>query len=145
VARESPLDTFANNLGIPIIRALLDIQRNQGTEAVAALIPATPYEMGGQPLGWGFLPTYVRGEAYLRARDGSKAAPEFQKILDHHSVDAISPLYSLSQLQKARAYAMQGDVTNAKLAYQDFLATWKDADANIPVLTEAKTEYAKLQ
>jgi len=87
----------------------------------------------------------VRGEAFLKAHDGAKAAAEYQKILDHRGVDATSPLYTLSQLGLGRAYVLQGDTTKAKTAYQDFFATWKDADPDIPILREAKAEYAKLQ
>jgi eukaryotic-like serine/threonine-protein kinase len=144
LAREWPLDTLLNQVGIPIVHAVLDMQHNQATQAVAVLNSIVPYELGGGPLGWGFLPTYVRGDAYLHARDGLNAAAEFRKILDHHSIDATSPLYTLAHLQLARAYVLQGDREKAKLAYQDFFAAWKDADAGVPVLTAAKAEYAKL-
>ena len=87
----------------------------------------------------------MRGEAYLRLRDGPKAAAEYQKILDHRGVEAGSPLYPLAQLGSGRAYALQGDKAKAKTAYQDFFAQWKDADPDVPILQEAKAEYAKLQ
>jgi predicted Zn-dependent protease len=92
----------------------------------------------------GLYPVYVRGQAYLAARDGSKAAVEFQKIVDHRSI-AVNPLGALAHLGLARAYGLQGDTAKAKAAYQDFLALWKDADPDIPVLKQAKAEYAKLQ
>jgi tetratricopeptide (TPR) repeat protein len=88
---------------------------------------------------------YVRGLVYLRMKDGEKAAAEFQKILDHRGLEPTSELIPLSQLNIGRAYALQGDVGKARTAYQDFLALWKDADPDIPVLKEAKAEYAKLQ
>ena len=88
---------------------------------------------------------YVRAEVFLRSRDGANAAAEYQKILDHRGVDPTSNLYSLAHLGLGRAYALQGDTAKAKLAYQDFLAVWKDADADIPILKAAKAEYEKLK
>jgi hypothetical protein len=78
-------------------------------------------------------------------KDGEKAAAEFQKILDHRGLAPTSEFIPLSQLNIGRAYALRGDVGKARTAYQDFLVLWKDADPNIPLLKEAKTEYAKLQ
>jgi Tfp pilus assembly protein PilF len=86
----------------------------------------------------------VRGQAYLAAHDGSHAAAEFQKIIDHRSV-GMHPIGALARLGLARAYSLQGDSVKAKAAYQDFLALWEDADPNIPILKEAKAENAKLQ
>jgi hypothetical protein len=90
-------------------------------------------------------PVFVRGEAYLAAHQGSEAAAEFQKIINHRGIVLNSPIGALAHLQIARAYAMQGDTAKAKAAYQDFLTLWKDADPDIPILTQAKAEYAKLQ
>jgi eukaryotic-like serine/threonine-protein kinase len=90
-------------------------------------------------------PVYVRGEAYLAAHQGTEAAAEFQKILDHRGIVVNGPIGALAHLQIGRAFAMQGDTTKAKAAYQDFLTLWKDADPDIPVLIAAKSEYAKLQ
>jgi hypothetical protein len=87
----------------------------------------------------------VRGEAYLKVRDGQQAATEFQKIIDHRCVVTNSVLGVLAHLQLGRAYAMSGDVAKAKAAYKDFLTLWKDADPDIPILKQAKAEYAKLQ
>ena len=84
---------------------------------------------------------YVRGKAYLAAHEGSKAAGEFQKIIDHR-VLALNPIGALAQHGLARAYGLQSDTSKAKAAYQDFLALWKGADQDIPVLKEAKAEYA---
>ena len=88
---------------------------------------------------------YVRGEAYLRLRNGAKAATEYQKILDHRGIDPNSPLYSLARLGLGRAVALQGDKAKARASYQDFFAIWKEADSDVPILKEAKAEYAKLQ
>ena len=90
-------------------------------------------------------PVYVRGEAYLAAHKGEEAAAEFQKILDHRGIVLNEPIGALAHLQLCRAYAMQGDLPRARAAYQDFLTLWKDADSDIPILRQAKAEYAKLQ
>ncbi len=81
----------------------------------------------------------------MSMRDGSKAADEFQRILDHRGGVGVGLAYPLAQLNLARAYVLQGDKTKARTIYQDFFARWKEADADIPVLKEAKAEYAKLQ
>lgn len=94
----------------------------------------------------GFLyPPYMRGQAYLLLHRGSEAAAEFQKFLDHRGLVANCPLAALAHLQLGRAYAMQGDTAKARAAYQDFLTLWKDADPDIPILKQAKAEYARLQ
>ena len=87
----------------------------------------------------------MRGEAYLKARNGQKAAAEFQDIIDHHAVVANDVLGALAHLQLGRAYAIYGDTAKSRAAYQDFLTLWKDADPDIPILKEAKAEYARLQ
>jgi hypothetical protein len=109
---------------------------------------AASYEFG-QPgtgaLSLGLYPVYLRGEAHLAEHPGNEAATEFQKILNHRGIVMNQPIGSLAHLQIGRAYAMQGDTVKAKAAYQDFLALWKDADPDIPILIAAKAEYAKLQ
>jgi len=87
----------------------------------------------------------MRGEAYLAAHQGAEAAAEFQKILDHRGIVVSDPIGALAFWQLGRAYAMQGDTAKSKAAYQDFLRLWKDADPDIPILKQAKAEYAKLQ
>jgi serine/threonine protein kinase/tetratricopeptide (TPR) repeat protein len=143
--KKYPQDTFVQRLDIPIVQALSNLQRGNGAAAVAALEAGRPYELGsgfGNPPYWVL---YVRGLAYLRMKDGVKAAGEFQKILDHRGVNPMSELLPLAQLNLARAYILQSDTGKAHTAYQDFLALWKDADPDIPVLKQAKAEYAKLQ
>ncbi len=88
---------------------------------------------------------YLRGEAYLTLQDGNAAATEFQKFIDHYGLVGNFPWGALARLGLARAYAMQGDTAKAKGAYQDFLTLWKDADADVPALIQAKAEYAKLK
>ena len=86
----------------------------------------------------------MRGEAYLAAHQGSEAAGQFRKILDHSGLVLNQPIGALAHLGLARAYILQGDTAKAKAAYQDFLTLWKNADPDIPVLKQAQAEYAKL-
>ena len=104
-----------------------------------------PYELGGPPPLGNLYPAYLRGQAYLVAHQGREAAAEFQKLLDHRGIVGNFPPGALAHLQIGRAYAMAGDMPKAKAAYQDFLTLWRDADPDIPILKEAKTEYAKRQ
>jgi Tfp pilus assembly protein PilF len=90
-------------------------------------------------------PVCVRGLAYLAAHQGAEAAVEFQKILNHRGIVVSDPIGALAHLQLGRALALSGDKTKARAAYQDFLTLWKDADPDIPILKQAKAEYAKLQ
>ena len=145
LAREWPFDTLLNQVWLPLAQATSDTQRNQPAEAIARLESAAPYEWGGPPSGAIYWPMYIRGEAFLKARDGVKAAAEYQKILDHRGIGATSELYSLARLGVGRAYALQGDTPKARASYQDFFALWKDADPDIPVLIAATAEYAKLK
>jgi len=144
-AKEFPTDTLQNSVWLPVARATNLIRANQPGQAVDVLEAAVPYEFGTPPIGAIYWPTYVRGEAYLRLRNGAKAATEYRKILDHHGIAPNSPLYSLALLGLGRAYALEGDSAKAKQAYQDFFAKWKDADPDVAVLKDAKAEYAKLQ
>ncbi|MGH9539846.1 MAG: protein kinase domain-containing protein [Terriglobales bacterium] len=144
-AKEFPSDTLQNSVWLPVARATNLIRANQPGQAVDVLEAAAPYEFGSPPIGAIYWPIYVRGEAYLRLRNGAKAATEYQKILDHHGIAPNSPLYTLAQLGLGRAYALQGDSAKAKQAYQDFFAKWKEADPDVPILKDAKAEYAKLQ
>ena len=145
LAREYPSDTLLNMVWIPVARASNLIHAKQAAQAVSSLDVTVPYELGSPPAGASYWPIYVRGDAYLHLGDGVKAAAEYQKILDHRGVDLSSPLYPLSRLGLGRAYALQGDKPKAKAAYQDFFAAWRDADPDVPILKEAKAEYAKLQ
>jgi ATP/maltotriose-dependent transcriptional regulator MalT len=132
---------------LPTLRAKLALNRGDAPEAIKSLTPATPYELGrsGNYLWTALYLVFVRGEAYLVAHQGSEAAAEFQKILDHRGIVVNQPIGALAHLGLARAYLLQGDTVKARAAYQDFLALWKDADPNIPILLAAKSEYAKLK
>jgi serine/threonine protein kinase/tetratricopeptide (TPR) repeat protein len=138
-----PQDTRLNNVLAPSVRAAIEIKRNNAKHAIELLRSAVPYELGSSAPG--LLPIYLRGESYLRMRAGKEAATEFQKILEHRGVAPLSPLHVLAHLQLARGYALAADNTKARSAYQDFLTLWKDADPDIPILKQAKAEYAKLQ
>jgi serine/threonine protein kinase/Flp pilus assembly protein TadD len=145
LVRQYPTDTSLVKVAVPVIQAMNDLQHNQSAQAVAQLDVAAPYEFGSGPSGAGYSVNYIRAEAYLRMKDGAKAAAEYQKILDHRGTDPEDVAYTLSHLGLGRAYALQRNTSSAKAAYQDFFAAWKDADADIPVLKQAKSEYAKLQ
>jgi eukaryotic-like serine/threonine-protein kinase len=142
LSRVSPLNATLNRYFLPTIRASIELNRNRGQEALESLTLASDYELGR--VG-SLYPVYVRGEAYLNLRDGQHAAEEYQKIIDHRPIVANSVWGVLAHLQLGRAYAVSGDTAKAKIAYQDFLTLWKDADPDIPILKEAKAEYAKLQ
>jgi serine/threonine protein kinase/Flp pilus assembly protein TadD len=132
---------------LPMIRAAVALHNGDAQRAIAVLAPAAPYELGAASENLNFLlyPVYLRGEANLAAKQGSAAAAEFQKILDHPGVVLNEPISSLAVLGLARAYALAGDTGKAKTAYQNFLALWKDADSDIPTLKQAKAEYEKLR
>jgi len=134
---------------LPTLRAKLAVGKGNASEALETLRAALPYDLGRttySSYGWTSLyPVYVRGEAYLAANQGTEAAAEFLKILDHRGIVLNSPIGALAHLQIGRAYATQGDIAKAKAAYQDFLSLWKNADPDIPVLIAAKAEYAKLK
>jgi len=142
LSRRFPLHTYINNIWVPAIRAQIEIDRGNPAKAIELLRAASPYEFGWVSR---VLPNYVRGLAYLKARQGPEAAAEFQKILDHRGLCMTALECSLARLQLGRARALTGDNAGARTAYQDFFALWKDADPDVPILKEAKAEYAKLQ
>jgi serine/threonine protein kinase/tetratricopeptide (TPR) repeat protein len=144
-----PEDTIVSFNYLPTLRAQIALTvPNAEAKAADALASASPYELGvpGSSTFWTNLyPVYVRGEAFLAARQGTQAAAEFQKILDWPGVAVNEPIAPLAHLGLARSYALAGDAPKSKAAYQDFLTLWKDADPDIPVLVAAKSEYAKLK
>jgi eukaryotic-like serine/threonine-protein kinase len=137
-----PEDTLLHQVSIPEVRALIELERKAPEKAIEVLQATTPYELGpAQAL----LPIYIRGQAYLQAKRGAEAAAEFQKIVDHRGIAPAALVHSLAKLGLGRAYVMTGDTAKSRAAYQDFFALWKDADPDIPILKQAKAEYAKLQ
>ncbi len=145
LANRFPEDTRVVFTYLPTLHAQLALNHNEPSKAVELLQTAIPYELAARSRAHRLYPAYVRGEAYLAARQGREAAVEFQKILDHRGIVFNEPIGALAHLQLGRAYALQDDTAKAKAAYQDFLTLWKDADPDIPILKEAKAEYAKLQ
>ncbi|MFZ0739619.1 MAG: tetratricopeptide repeat protein, partial [Candidatus Acidiferrales bacterium] len=140
LAKRFPEDTIVQSNYLPTIHAVTALQGGGAGKAIEALAPVAPYELSSHSLP--VYPVYLRGEAYVSAHQGSAAAAEFQKILDHPGVVENDPIGALAHLGLARAYALSGDKAKAQAACQDFLALWKDADPDIPILKEAKAEYA---
>jgi len=143
--KSDPANTFLKVYWFPVLEASIAMAQQAPDRAIVALEPSLPYEFGGPPPGIAMYPPYIRGMAYLAQKNGPAAAAEFQKFFDHPGIVQNFLLGSLARLQIARAYALSGDTPKAKAEYQDFLTLWKDADPDIPVLKEAKAEYAKLQ
>jgi serine/threonine protein kinase/tetratricopeptide (TPR) repeat protein len=149
LAKQFPLSTLLDDYWLPVIRAHLEIQHGKPNLALQTLEGTTAHELGypapqfggGPPLA----PIYARGQAYLLLHRAPEAAREFQKLIDRPYMLANSPVLPLAHLQLARAEATQHDIAKARADYQDFFALWKDADQDIPILKEAKAEYAKLQ
>ena len=138
--RRYPKDTLINRLWIPVIKAALELQRHNPTEAVQLLDAARRYEAIGE-----FWPRYLRGLSYLSLKSGREAAAEFQSILDHRGEGALSVLYPLAHLGLARASAVIGDTEKSGKEYQEFLSIWKDADEDLPIFAEARKELASLR
>jgi hypothetical protein len=145
LTRESSSDTVMKYSVTPVVQAMDLLHHNKPADALTALEVGRKYEQGTNNAYATYWVMYARGLAYLQLHDGAKAAAEFQKIIDHPALNAVSPFPILSRLGLARAYALQGDNAKSRTAYQDFFALWKDADPDVPVLVAAKTEYAKLK
>jgi serine/threonine protein kinase/Tfp pilus assembly protein PilF len=142
LAKQYPANTLLNGFDLPAIRATIEIGRNNPAKAIDLLQIAEQYDLANFR---GMRTIYQRGRAYLALHKGTEAAAEFQKIVDHPGVVVNFLPSALAKLGLARAYALQGDNAKSRVAYQDFFALWKDADPKIPVLIQAKSEYAELQ
>ena len=141
-----PTNTLLKLYWLPSINAAEEISKGNSSQAIVDLEATAPYELGLAGMFINYLyPAYVRGQAYLLGHNGAAAAAEFQKLLDHKGIVVNFVTGSLAHLQIGRAYAMAGDTAKAKAAYQDFFTLWKDADPDVPILKQAKAEYAKLQ
>jgi tetratricopeptide (TPR) repeat protein len=149
LARRFPLNTVIAYYWLPTIRAAIEIDRGNAQNAINVLSSAGSYELGypDPQIGFGGLryPAYLRGEALLMLNKGSPALAEFRKIADNHSLVGNSPLASLARLGIARAVTSAGDKTQSSAVYRRFFTLWKDADPEIPVVKQARLEYAKLQ
>jgi eukaryotic-like serine/threonine-protein kinase len=138
-----PLDRLkVNGYWLPTIHAAIEMDRDNASRALEFLRATSTFELYQNG---GLYAAYLRGLAYLLQRRGAEAATEFQKLLDHQGLVGNSGYGALARLGLARAYVAQGDTTKARSAYQDFLTLWKDADPDIPILKQAKAEYAKLR
>jgi tetratricopeptide (TPR) repeat protein len=149
LAKRFPRDTLISGYWLPAINAAIEIHRLNPSKAIEVLQAAVPYELG-EPYpsfqgGGSLYPVYLRAQSYLLLRRGDEAGAEFQKILDHHSIVKNCPVGALARLGLARAYALQGQTAKSRSSYQDFFNLWKDADPNVPILKQAKAEFAKLQ
>jgi len=151
IANELEKDYSSNTVlklyRLPSINAAIALRKGNSAQALEQLEIVKPYELGQPtptPLGT-LYPPFLRGQAYLLMQDGTAAAAEFQKVLDHRGIALNFPLGALAHLGLGRAYSVAGDAGKARTAYQDFFALWKDADTGIPILQQAKSEYAKLK
>ena len=144
-----PEDTFVRFTYLPVLRAFDSLDRSDATAALELLQPSSPYELGIPGSWFGFFgnlyPAYSRGLAYLTAHRSAEAAAEFQKIINHAALVWSDPVAIAARVSLARAWSLAGDTEKARSAYRDFLALWKDADTDIPLLKNARAEYAKLQ
>jgi len=141
LSKTFPADTLVMGAWVPSLRGQIEISKNNPGKAIEHLQASTPIEFGWPTR---VMPSYVRGQAYLRMRQGKEATQQFQNILGHRGVCGTLITCSLAHLQLGRALALSGDTAGARTAYQDFLALWKDADPDVPILKEAKAEYVKL-
>ena len=150
LAREFPEATFgAVHVSADAAGPVLLEHSADPAAAIQALQIASRYDLALGGVGFigrfgGLYPIYVRGLAYLAARQPAAAAAEFQRILDHRSIVLVDPMDAMARLQLARALALSGDTVKAKSAYDDLLTLWKNADPDIPVVKEARAEYARL-
>jgi serine/threonine protein kinase/predicted Zn-dependent protease len=142
LSKRFPLDTLINNFWVPTIRAAIELNRGDTGRALQLLEATSDYELAPDTY---LFSIYLRGEVFLKTARGKGAATEFQKILNNPGIIDNFVLGALAHLGLARAYAMTGDSAKAKGSYQDFLTLWKDADPDIPILKQAKAEYAKLE
>jgi predicted Zn-dependent protease len=144
LAARFPEDTVVQAYYLPTIRAAIALGTAStaaaGKHAIEALSAVAPYELGFGP--W---PVYMRGQAYLSAGSSGPAVAEFQKILDHPGIVNNDPTGVLAHLGLGRAYALSGDTAKARIAYQDFLALWKDADPDIPILKASQSRVREAQ
>ncbi len=146
LTKRFPQNTVVQTRYLPMARSALALNSGNAQAAIEALSPAAPYELGhtNEDFTFALYPVYLRGQAYLAAKNGAAAAGEFQKILDHAGIVGNEPIGALAHLGLGRAYALSGDSAKAKTAYDDFFALWKNADPDVPILQQARAEHAKL-
>ena len=149
LVKRFPEDTPVQFEYLPTLRALFALHDKAPSDAIERLQTALPYDLAMPGTAFfakfgGLYPAYVRGLAYLQAARGCEATTEFQKVLDHRGIVLADPISALAHMQLGRAFVISGDVAKAKNSYQDFLTLWNNADADIPVLQQARAEFAKL-
>jgi hypothetical protein len=145
LAKTYPTNTMLKLYWLPTINATIELDKDNSSQALLDLEAAAPYDLGGAGTFINYVyPAYVRGQAYLQAHNGTAAAVEFQKLLDHRGIVGNFVTGPLAHLEIGRTYAMAGDSGKAKAAYLEFFTIWKDADPDIPILKQAKAEYARL-
>ncbi|MBL8294152.1 MAG: protein kinase [Bryobacterales bacterium] len=150
LAKRFPEDTFVKFTYAPVLRALASRGNGKFADSVERLEITRPYEFAVNGLNFPYLflgglhSAYVRGQAFAGARRYAEAAAEFQKILDHRGLVALDPIGALAHLQLGRVFVLSGDKIKAKAAYEAFLAIWREADSDLPILRNAKAEYARL-
>jgi len=147
--KQSPEGTIMQSVVLLTVRAEMELSNKKPERSIELLRAAAPYELTVYAFSAAYegcvYVVYTRGQAYLALKEGAAAEREFQKIIGHPGIVRACETAPLARLGLGRAYAMQGDTEKARAKYQDFLALWKDADSDIPILKEAKAEYAKLQ
>jgi len=139
LAQKRPYDTFVQSIAVPVVKAQIELNQGNSVKAIDLLDSALVYARANTGV------LYIRGNAYLKAGRGADAVQAFQRLMDLKAFGGVDPVLVLTHLGLARAYALQGDKARSRVAYQDFLSIWKDADPDIPLLHEAKAEYAKVQ
>jgi hypothetical protein len=149
LAASLPEDTSVQSMYLPTLHALLSLSAHDAAAAIQSLQTASRFDLALSGIGFNayfgaLYPVYARGLAYLAANRPVEAAAEFQKILDHRSIVLVDPMDALARLQLARALALSGDAVKARSAYDDLLTLWKNADAKIPVIDQARAEYDRL-
>jgi tetratricopeptide (TPR) repeat protein len=142
---EMPQNTMVQNYDLPCLRAAIAISQGKVSDAIQVLETSVPHEFGNGAVVGGLYPVYLRGIAYLQAREGEKAAAEFRKIIDHPGIAMDNVWGALAYLQLGRAQVMLGDKEAARKSYQEFLTLWKNADPDIAIYKQAKAEYARLR
>jgi hypothetical protein len=149
LAREFPEDTSVQFMYLPTLRALFSFNTHDAAAAIQSLQTASRFDLAVGGIGFrgyfgALYPSYIRGEANRAAHQPAEAAAEFQRILDHRSIVLVDPMDAMARLQLARALALSGDAVKAKSAYNDLLTLWMNADPKIPMVNEARAEYARL-
>jgi DNA-binding winged helix-turn-helix (wHTH) protein/tetratricopeptide (TPR) repeat protein len=145
LSQQYPLDVLLNKVSLASARAAISLHQNNPAGAIEELRPSIPYDLASNGDVAECIPLYLRGIAYLQQRSPGEAAAQFQKVIDHRGVSPVSVYWSLAHLQLARAYAKSGDVDRSRTEYREFLTLWKEADPDIPILKQAKAEYAKME